>query len=185
MLLSEAYWNHCVLFLSGCTSSGYTQICLRQVIRRLKDFLPRSLLDTWLLHHNIDGTSIKRDCGLFSQVWADSTKSPSSLSRSRSLRFWFIFRSKNEHANYDSHIASSSVLPIQSAVIFFIKQFLISPILYKGSSLMNFGFLIKRDFSHVVFILNIIGLSVYNTIKKNYPDFWRKISHNFFITSWQ
>ena len=31
-------------------------------------------------------------------------------------------------------------------VTFFMKHFLISPILYEGSTLINFGFLIKEDF---------------------------------------
>ena len=39
-------------------------------------------------------------------------------------------------------------------VTFFIKLFLISLILYEGSTLLNFDFLIKKDFWYVVFILD-------------------------------
>ena len=47
----------------------------------------------------------------------------------------------------NSHIASSSILLMQSAKLnFFIKHFLISPILYKRSTLINFDFLIKENF---------------------------------------
>ena len=47
-------------------------------------------------------------------------------------------------------------------VTFFIKHFLISLILYEGSTLINFGFLIKGDIRYVVFIFDITGLSVCN-----------------------
>ena len=36
----------------------------------------------------------------------------------------------------------------------FYKHFLISPILYEKSTLINFGFLIKEDFRYVVSILD-------------------------------
>ena len=45
-------------------------------------------------------------------------------------------------------------------VAFFIKHFLISPSLYEGSTLMNFGFVMKDDFRFVVSILDFIGSSV-------------------------
>ena len=41
----------------------------------------------------------------------------------------------------------------------FFKYFLISSILYKGSTLTNFGFLIKEDFWYVVPILDFTGLN--------------------------
>ena len=42
----------------------------------------------------------------------------------------------------------------------FIKHFLISPTLYKGSTLINFGFLTKEDFRSVVSILDFRDLNV-------------------------
>ena len=42
----------------------------------------------------------------------------------------------------------------------FYKLFLISPILYDGSTLVNFGFLIKQDFLYVTSILDFTGLKV-------------------------
>ena len=49
---------------------------------------------------------------------------------------------------------------MQGAVIFFIKHFLISRLLYAWSTLINFGFLIKEDLWYVVLILDVTGLNV-------------------------
>ena len=52
---------------------------------------------------------------------------------------------------------------MQSAKLhFFIKHFLILPILYEGTSLINFDFVMKEDFWYVVSILNFTGLNVCN-----------------------
>ena len=49
------------------------------------------------------------------------------------------------NANYNSHIAFSSILLMQNANLnFFIKHFLVSRILYEKSTLINFGFRIKK-----------------------------------------
>ena len=40
------------------------------------------------------------------------------------------------------------------------KHFLISPIPYKGSTLINLGLLIKEDFWYMVLILDFTGLNV-------------------------
>ena len=45
-------------------------------------------------------------------------------------------------------------------VTFFIKDLLISPILYEEITLINFAFLIKEDFWYVVSISDFIGLNV-------------------------
>ena len=47
----------------------------------------------------------------------------------------------SEHANWNSHIASSSILVMQTTKLHFL-----SPILYEGSTLINFDFLIKGNF---------------------------------------
>ena len=44
-------------------------------------------------------------------------------------------------------------------VTFFIKHFLIVPILYESSTLISLGFLIDEDFWYVVLILDFIGLN--------------------------
>ena len=49
-------------------------------------------------------------------------------------------------ARWDSHGTSSSILLMQGAKLLFITHFLISPIYYGGSTLINFGFFIKEDF---------------------------------------
>ena len=61
-------------------------------------------------------------------------------------------------ADLNSHIASSSILLMKRAV--FIKHFLIPPILYEGSTLINIGFLIKKDFWYVVLISDSADLNV-------------------------
>ena len=53
---------------------------------------------------------------------------------------------EKENANWNSHIASLSILLMQYAGLHFFKHFLISLIPYEGSKLINFGFLIKEDF---------------------------------------
>ena len=53
----------------------------------------------------------------------------------------------------------------------FYKHFFISPILYEGSTLMNFGFLIKEDFWYVVQILDLTGLNVCITFIRIYTKF--------------
>ena len=65
---------------------------------------------------------------------------------------------------------------MQRAVIFFIENLLTSLIFYKGSTLINLGFLIKEDFWYVVFIGNftrsnvcitLIRLQNFSSIEKN------------------
>ena len=48
----------------------------------------------------------------------------------------------------------------RSKVTFFIKHFSILRILYEGSTLINFSFLIKEDFRYVVSILDFTGWNV-------------------------
>ena len=48
----------------------------------------------------------------------------------------------------------------QWKVKFFIKHYLIPPILYKGSTLINFGFFIKEDIWYAVPILDFTSLNV-------------------------
>ena len=48
-------------------------------------------------------------------------------------------------------------------VTFLIKHFLISSILYEGSTLINFDFLIKEDFWYVIPTTDFKGSNVCNT----------------------
>ena len=44
-----------------------------------------------------------------------------------------------------------------------VKRFLISPIIYEGSTLINFCFLMKKYFWHLISILDFTGLNVWIT----------------------
>ena len=45
-------------------------------------------------------------------------------------------------------------------VKFFINHFLISPIVYEESTLINLGFLIRKDFWYIVLILDFTGICI-------------------------
>ena len=53
---------------------------------------------------------------------------------------------KKEHANWNSHIASSSILLMQRAKLYFYQAFLNFTNSIQGNTLINIGFLIKKDF---------------------------------------
>ena len=53
---------------------------------------------------------------------------------------------EKEHANWNSPIASIPILLMQRLKLFLINHFLISPILYEGSTLINLAFLIEENF---------------------------------------
>ena len=77
--------------------------------------------------------------------------------------------------NRNSHSASSTIVLMQGAKLnFFITHFLISPILYEGSTSINFGFFIKEDFWYVVSILNFTGLNACITFirKQNFNSIY-------------
>ena len=65
-------------------------------------------------------------------------------------------------------------------ISFFTKHFLIVPILYERSTLINFGFLIKEDFWYVVSILDFTGSNVCTTFIRiqNFSSILRKIQNS-------
>ena len=66
-----------------------------------------------------------------------------------------------KNANWISHIASSSILLMQSEKLHvFMKDLLISPILYKWRTLINFGFLTKEDYRYMVPVLNFCNIFI-------------------------